>query len=184
MLLGCLYIFVPWLGLLTPGRCLRAQKWARFDQLSKRRCQGSCCSNGPMGLRMDTSKHHMKALRLCGCISIIGGCCIRNREFFISSQIWTEKKKTYEVMAKRLPKMGRRKQVMLEIWTQSVRKAVPCEMAREGKRCHPLWQKPMQFLREMFNQLLVMMVKQDFLQDMVVWRLHWQETLESCHMEL
>lgn len=57
---------------------------------------------------------------------------------------------------------------MLEIRTQSVRKAAPCETAREGKRCHPLRRKPMRFPREMFDQLLVMMVKQDFLQDTAV----------------
>lgn len=79
-----------------------------------------------------------------------------------------KKKKTYEVMAGRVLKMGRRKQAMLEIRTQSVRKAAPCETAREGKRCHPLRRKPMRFPREMFDQLLVMMVKQDFLQDTAV----------------
>jgi len=71
--------------------------------------------------------------------------------------------------------MGKRKQETLEIWIQSMRKVALCETAREGKRCHPLRWKPIQFARKKFDPLLVRMVKQYFQQDMVGRRLHWQE---------
>ena len=91
-LLGHLHVFVSWLWSLAP-RSPQAQQRAWFDWLGSRRRQGSCCSDGPTWLGMDTCKRCTKVLRLCGTIDIIGHCCICNKKSSVHYQTWADKVK-------------------------------------------------------------------------------------------